>query len=115
MSREIGTPAWLALPNGNFSEFPEHAYFFLPSHLRLLDAEVSYNRSLISVQALSRVLLFATPWTACSTPGHPAHHQVPELTQTHVHRVSDAIQLSHPVLSPSPPAFNLSQHQGLFQ
>ena len=51
----------------------------------------------------------------CSTPGFPVHHQLPELAQTHVHRVSDAIQLSHPLSSPSPPAFNLSQHQGLFQ
>ena len=50
----------------------------------------------------------------CSTPGFPVHHQLPELTQTHVHRVSDAIQPSHPLSSPSPPAFNLSQHQGLF-
>ena len=51
----------------------------------------------------------------CSTPGFPVHHQLPELTQTHVHWASDAIQLSHPLSSPSPPAFNLSQHQGLFQ
>ena len=51
----------------------------------------------------------------CSTPGFPVHHQLPEPTQTHVHRIGDAIQPSHPLLSPSPPAFNLSQHQGLFQ
>ena len=51
----------------------------------------------------------------CSTPGFPVHPQLPELTQTHVHRVSDAIQPSHPLSSPSPPAFNLSQHQGLFK
>ena len=44
----------------------------------------------------------------CSTPGFPVHHQLPELAQTHVHRVGDAIQPSHPLLSPSPPAFNLS-------
>ena len=44
----------------------------------------------------------------CSTPGFPVHHQLPELTQTHVLRVGDAIQPSHPLLSPSPPAFNLS-------
>ena len=50
-----------------------------------------------------------------STPGFPAHHQLPELTQTHVHRVGDAIQPSHPLLSPSPPALNLYQHQGLFK
>ena len=50
-----------------------------------------------------------------STPGLPVHHQHPESTQTHVHCVSDAIQPSHPLSSPSPPAFNLSQHQGLFK
>jgi len=47
----------------------------------------------------------------CSTPGLPVDHQLPEFTQTHIHRVGDAIQTSHPLLSPSPPAFNLSQHQ----
>ena len=50
-----------------------------------------------------------------SMPGLPVHHQLPESTQTHVHRVGDAIQPSHPLLYPSPPALNLSQHQGLFQ
>ena len=51
----------------------------------------------------------------CSMPGLPVHHQLPEFTQTHVHRVSDTIQPSHPLLSPSPPAPNPSQHQSLFQ
>ena len=50
-----------------------------------------------------------------STPSLPVHHQLPELAQTHVHWVGDAIQPSHLLSSPSPPAFNLSQHQGLFQ
>ena len=50
-----------------------------------------------------------------STPGLPVHHQLPESTQSHVHWVSDAIQPSHPLSSPSPPALNLSQHQGLFK
>ena len=50
-----------------------------------------------------------------SIPGLPVHHQLPEITQTQVHRVGDAIQPSHPLLSPSPPAPNPSQHQGLFQ
>ena len=50
-----------------------------------------------------------------SALGLPVHHQLPELTQTQVHRVGDAIQPSHPLSSPSPPAFNLSQHQGLFK
>ena len=49
----------------------------------------------------------------CSMPGLPVHHQLPEFTQTHVHRVGDAIQLSRPLFSPSTPAFNLPQHQGL--
>ena len=51
----------------------------------------------------------------CSTPGLPVHHQLPELAQTPVHRVGDAIQSSQPLLSPSPPAFSLPQHQVLFQ
>ena len=51
----------------------------------------------------------------CSTPGLPVHHQLPEFTQTHVHRVGDAIQQPHPLSSPSPPAPNPSQHQNLFQ
>ena len=51
----------------------------------------------------------------CSTPGLPVHHQLPEFTQTHVHWVGDAIQPSHLLSSPSPPALNLSQHQGLFK
>ena len=50
-----------------------------------------------------------------STPGLPVHHQLPKSTQTNVHRVGDAIQPSHPLSSPSPPALNLSQHQGLFK
>ena len=50
----------------------------------------------------------------CSMPVLPVHHQLPEFSQIHVHRVSDAIQPSHPLSSPSPPAANPSQHQGLF-
>ena len=51
----------------------------------------------------------------CGMPGLPVHHQLPEFTQTHIHRVNDAIQPSHPLSSPSPPAPNPSQHQGLFE
>ena len=53
--------------------------------------------------------------TDCSMPGLSVHHQLPESTQTHVHWFGDAIQSSHPLSSPSPPALNLSQHQGLFK
>ena len=64
----------------------------------------------------SVVQLGLTLWDPmnCSTPGLPVHHQLPEFTQTHVHWVGDAIQRTYPLSSPSPPAFNLSQHQGLF-
>ena len=69
--------------------------------------------SFSSVQSLSSVR-FCNPMN-CSTPGLPVHHQLPGSTQIHVHRVSDAIWPSHPLLSPSPPALNLFQHQGLFK
>ena len=65
-----------------------------------------------SVQSLSHVRLYDP--MDCSTPGFPVHHQLPELAQTYVHRVGDAIQPSHLLLSPSSPAFSLSQPQGLF-
>ena len=73
-----------------------------------------WNRLLSSVQSLSCVRLFVTPMD-CSIPGFLVHHQLPELAQTHVQWVSDAIQPSHPLLSPSPPAFNLSPASGSFQ
>ena len=78
-----------------FTSFWSYVKYLLPSQ---------------SVQSLSCVWLFVTP---CMT-GFPVHHQLLEHTQTHVHRVSDAIQPFH-LSSPSPPAFNLSQNQGVFQ
>ena len=76
------------------------------------------------VGALSMLCQFSSVAQSCptlcdpmnhSTPGLPVHHQLPESIQTHVHRVGDAIQPSHPLSSPSPPALNLLQHQGLFK
>ena len=67
-----------------------------------------------SVSSVAQMCLTLCDPTDCSTPGLPVHHQLPELTETHVHWVGDAIQPSHPLLSPSPPIFNLSQHRGLF-
>ena len=69
-------------------------------------------KTLSSVQLLSRIQLFMTPWLQHARP--PCPSPTPGFTQTHVHRVGDAIQPSHPLSSPSPPALNLSQHQGLF-
>ena len=65
-----------------------------------------------NIQSLSFVWL-CNP-IDCSTPGFPVHHQFPEFTQTHIYWVSDAIQPSHPLMSPSSPAFYLSQHQNFF-
>ena len=81
----------------------------------LCEPGVSAGLPVVSVQFSSVAQLCPT---LCdprdgSTPGFPVHHQLPELAQTHVHRVGDAIQPSHPLSPPSPPAFNLSQHQGL--
>ena len=77
----------------------------------------SYSGYIISVQFNSVAQLCPTLCDPMnhSTPGLPVHHQLPESTQTHVHWVGDAIQPFHPLSSPSPPALNLSQHQGLFQ
>ena len=68
-----------------------------------------------SVQFSCSVVSDSCDTVNCRRPGLPVHHQLPEFTQTHVHRVSDAIQPSHPLSSPSPPAPSPSQHRGLFQ
>ena len=73
--------------------------------LRALFSSVQFSRSVVSLCNLMD----------CSTLSLPVHHQLPEFTQTRVHWVGDAIQPSHPLSFPSPPTFNLSQHQGLFK
>ena len=96
----------------------------LPRNYRLFRAIAGVWRSvslivqrIISVQLSSVTQLCLTLCDPMnhSTPGLPVHHQLPEFTQTHVHWVGDAIQPSHPLLSPSPPAPNPFQHQSLFQ
>ena len=74
-----------------------------------------FGRLFSSVSSVTQLCPTLCHPVNCSMSGFPVHHQLPELTQTHVHRVGDAIQPSHPLLSPSPPTFNLSQNQGLFQ
>ena len=69
----------------------------------------------IIISSVAQLCLTLCDPMDCSTPGLPVHHQFLEFAQTHVHRIGDAIQPSHPLSSPSPPAFNLSQHQGLSQ
>ena len=73
------------------------------------------SSGLISSVQFSRSVVSLCDPMNCRTSGLPVHHQLPEFTQTHVQRVSDAIQPSHPLSSPSPPAPNPSQHQSLFQ
>ena len=77
--------------------------------------EVPYSLALVQFSSVTHsCLTFCDPMD-CSMPGLPVHHQLPELAQTHVHGVDDAIEPSHPLAPPSPPAFNFSQHQSLFQ
>ena len=78
---------------------------------------LSLAENFSSVQFSSVAQLCPTPRDPmnCSTPGLPVHQQLLEFTQTHIHRVGDAIQPSHPLSSPSPPALNPSKHQSLFQ
>ena len=77
--------------------------------------DIRFSVQFSSFQFSCSVVSDSLPPMNCSTPSLPIHHQLPESTQTHVHWVGDAIQPSHPLSSPSPPAFNLSQHQGLFK
>ena len=94
----------------------KHHVFHLCSeaglHLNHSGPTLYFSQSVSSVAQLCPTL--GDPMNR-STPGLPVHHKLPEFTQTHVHQVGDAIQPFHPLSSPSPPAPNPSQHQGLFQ
>ena len=96
---------------------------YTKQHVSLLQRITGTHWPILSLPILMRIQ-FSSVTQSCPTlcdpmnrsmPGLPVHHQLPEFAQTHVHRVSDAIQPSHPLLSPSPPALNLSQNQGLFK
>ena len=83
--------------------------------LQLLNSATEVQKQpSVQFSSVAQLCLTLCDPTDCSIPGFPVHHQHLELAQTHVHRVSDAIQPSHPLLFPSPPVFNLSQHQSLF-
>ena len=98
-----------------------------PIDVKILSAKSTQTQSLLyqcsaiwvgsryTVSSVTQLCLTLCDPMDCSTPGFPVHHQLPEPIQTHVHRIGDAIQPSHPLLSPSTPTFNLSQHQGLSQ
>ena len=94
--------------------------FFLSDRpIWLILEKIFVKHSILKNYWFGSVQLFSCVWLCepmdCSAPGFPVHHQLPELSQTHVHRVGDAIQPSHPLSYLISPAFNLSQHQGIFQ
>ena len=107
---------WSRLPFPSPEVFPtqgSNLYVLYLLHWQAGSLPLALPGDLSSVQSLSRVRL-CDPMNH-STPGLCVHHQLPEFTQTHVHQVGDAIQPSYPLSSPSPPAPNPSEHQGLFQ
>ena len=123
LMKTSGMNMWRAIPFTCFREWFSRTYLFtLKDDLNMIRSRyfVILNLGIVlqsSVQFSSVAQSCPTlchPMN-CSTPGLPVHHQLPESTQTHVHRVGDAIQPSHPLSSPSPPALSLSQHQGLFK
>ena len=94
----------------------ENGYVYMYGWVSLLSTWNYHNIvNHLSVQSVTQSCLTLCNPMDCSMPGLPVHHQLLEFTQTHVHWVGDAIQPSHPLWSPSPPAFNLSEHQGLFK
>ena len=97
--------------------WPDSSFLFLP--WTLSGSITSPCLTVSSLSSYCKEVQFSHVWLCdpmeCSTPGFPVHYQLLEFTQTHVHWVGNVIQPSHPLLSPSPPAFSLSQHQGLFQ
>ena len=113
----IGWTGWISLQSKGlsrvFSKTTVQKHQFFSAQLSL------YSNSQITVSVQFSSVTQSCPTLRdpmnLSTPGLPVHHQLLEFTQTHIHRVSDAIQPSHPLSPPSPPAFSLFQHQGLFQ
>ena len=98
----------------------QHCPSLLPPQVFLLFNQVTDKKAWMTNWSLvlAVVQLLNCVWLCdpmdCSTPGFPVHHRLPEFAHTHVHQVGDAVRPSRPLSSPSPPALNLSQHQGLF-
>ena len=107
-----GTNTLVSSPWGCFTLTPNFAFCL---YLSCLAVDIRYAyRKFVNFQFSRSVVSSLWPMD-CSIPGFPVHHQLLELAQMHFHQVSDAIQRSQPLSSPCPTAFNLSQHQGLFQ
>ena len=119
------TVVWLSLRSHLEGKKRSHlsifsfSVFFLLVTLKTFSLLLTFCRftmsSSVQFSSLTQLCLTLCDSMDCSKPGLPVHQQLPGFTQTHVHWVGDAIQPSHPLSSPSPPAFNLSQYQGLFK
>ena len=105
---------WVALPFSRGSSQPRDPNPGL-LHCRQILYQLSHKGSPRTDSSVAELCLTICDPMDWSTPGFPVHQQLPELAQTHILWVGDAIQPFHPLLSPSPPAFNLSQYQGLFR
>ena len=112
-----GTSTIRLHPNNETKPHPQGAYLVQIVQRKPNDninKNLSYRPD-VQFSSVAQLCLTLCDPIECSTPGFPVHHQLPELTQSHVHPVGDAIQPSNPLLPPSPPTFNLSQHHGLFK
>ena len=121
LQRNVCVFSYMSISFKSHSRWQEHKKTSknTQAHLKtlpVLNPLTSHRPSISSLQfsSVARSCPTICDPVSCSTPGLPVHHQLPEFTQTHVHRVRDAIQPSHPLSSPSP-ALNPSQHQSLFQ
>ena len=108
LSQDTGT-------TGLFSSSLRTSSLFLPYGSTTIVPQPRLLFSSVQFSSVAQSCLTLCDPMNCSTPGLPVHHQLSDFTQTHVHQVSEGIQPSHPLSSPFPPAFNLSQHRGLFR
>ena len=118
MAPHSSTLAWRIPGTGEPGELPSmgsHRVGHDWSDLALAKVSANSRYSLVQISSVTQLCLTLCDPVNCSRPGLTVHHQLPEFTQTRVHWVGDAIQTFHPLSSPSPPALNLSQHQGLFK
>ena len=98
-----------------FPKYYHSSFYSVPQAVKEEKKKTCRNISSVQFNSVTQSCPTLCDPMNCSTPGLPVYHQLLESTQTHVHWVSDAIQPSYPLSSPSPPAFNLSQHRGLFR
>ena len=114
MKEAVWTKVWLMCLN-HYVPLPPDSILFIGLLCKFGNIPKALQVRSVQFSSVAQLCLTLCDPMDCSTPGFPVHRQLLELTQTHGHWVGDAIQPSHPLLSPFPLAFNLSQHQGFFQ